>query len=110
MRTIPALNDSPRSTRGRTRTIAYSNGLRASPPGGSCGPGTVGLRDERPWPLEPGEQVVDIRAPVRVGIRQAVLGPQPVVGDGGRERLERRAVEARRQAGVRIGDRARKRE
>ena len=45
IRTIPALNASPRSTRGTTRTIAYSNGLR--------GPGTVGLLDERARRLEP---------------------------------------------------------
>ena len=45
--TIPALNRSPRSTRGTTRTMAYSNGLRRVA-------GTLGLLDERARGLERG--------------------------------------------------------
>ena len=70
--TMPALKASPRSTRGMTRTIAYSNGLRGA---ASRGAGTVGLLDEGAWRREPAEQVVHVSRPAPRLVGGARLPP-----------------------------------
>src|SRR5689334_7087114 len=100
--TIPALNPSPRSTRGTTRMIAYSNGARPFAASGRAS--TVGLLDERARCLQAREQVVDVGAAVGVGVREAGLRREPVVRDGGGQPLEERAVDEGRQTLVRLGD------
>ena len=93
---MPALMDSPRSTRGMTRTIAYSNGSR--------GPDTVGLLDEWPRAGEPSAEVPDVRTAMRVGIGQVRLGRQPVVRGSVDQIVEPRGVQQPREALIRCGD------
>ena len=67
----PALNRSPRSTRGTTRTIAYENGLRAararsaSAPPRTAAPQRAAPRDSRRTPrrLSPAAATPPVRAP-----------------------------------------------
>src|SRR5262245_26277914 len=91
MRTMPALNASPRSTLGTTRTMAYSNGTRPFDASGRAG--TVRLLDERAGRLQARHEVVDVGTAVRVRVGKAWLGRQPVVRDLGREALQHAAVE-----------------
>src|SRR5450759_3503373 len=92
IRTMPALNASPRSTLGTTRTIAYSNGLRAAgAPATSAAPvsaaasaapatpatpgvasgdaGTLGLLDERSRRAQPRDQIVHVGPAMRIRVR-----------------------------------------
>src|SRR5215207_250968 len=92
---MPALNASPRSTRGTTRTIAYSNGLRPSRPAGSRGSGTVSLLDERSRILEPRQEIVHVGAAMGRRVGETGLGLEPVVGDRVCEALERGPVQHR---------------
>src|SRR5829696_7844005 len=85
--TSPALKASPRSTRGTTRTIAYSKGLRASG-APSREPGTLCLLDEGARRRQARDEIVDIRTAVRVGIREAVLRLEPHIGNSRGEPLQ----------------------
>src|SRR6476620_1592295 len=80
----PAFSDSPRSTRGTTRTAEYWNwSFDAS--GGSA---TVGLPGERVARGEPRAQVRDVRAALGVRVAGPRVGREPRGRDRGDELLE----------------------
>src|SRR5689334_15319423 len=72
--TTPTLINSSRSTRGTTRTIAYSNTSRTS---------IDRLLDKRAWSFQASKQVLYVRRPVcrKVGKRRLVA--QPRIGNRG---------------------------
>src|SRR5436309_1711105 len=85
---MPALNDSPRSIRGTTRTIAYSKGFRGCDGRGAAlssgGTGTIRLLDEAARPLEPAQQVVDVppACSAVIGlVRRCARFLEPALGD-----------------------------
>src|SRR5204862_8304042 len=88
--TTPALMHSPRSTRGTTRHSAYWNSSRGAS-------GILGLLGERARRGQPLAQVRDVVVAAR-------LAAQPLLGDGAHHAAHERAVEARRQARVGLGD------
>src|SRR6476661_6560075 len=82
----PAFSDSPRSTRGTTRTTAYWNwSFDAS--GDSA---TVGLPGERVARGQARGQVRDVRAALGVPVAGPRVGREPLGRDRGDELLEKR--------------------
>src|SRR3954470_18288343 len=97
--TTPTLSDSPRSTRGRTRTIAYWKALR----GGS---GTFRLLDERSRRLEPQAEITDVGAALCLsGADDRVVG-EPCVRESGDQTGQRRLVDPAGVALIGCRDRA----
>src|SRR5512143_331096 len=83
--TTPAFTNSSRSTRGTTRSTAYSN---------ESGAGTVGLLLEERRRREPAREVRHVRRAVRVERREARLVAEPLrghLGDGARQHVAREA-------------------
>src|SRR3954451_1931696 len=97
--TIPTFRHSPRSTRGRTRTIAYWNGSR--------GAGTIGLLDERPGRRQPLVEIADVGIALRLGIADNGVHRQPDVGDRRDQIAHEVIVDLGRVARIGGGDRPR---
>src|SRR5258705_6699446 len=99
----PAFRNSPRSTRGTTRTTAYWNWLR-------CRAGTLSLRDETGPITEPGHEVIDVRPALGARSADERISRQPNLGFGRHEAFEQAARDEAGEARVRRLDGARERQ